>query len=278
MTSDLSDGTSVLGLPAKRVAEEAISYRLRTGPFIRWHLKTKFQAMEKLFRKHLTPNVRFVDMGCGNGDTLVLASLCEPQSEIWGMDIYPPDLEIAHRRLPNARLAIGNMLNPAAFPKGYFDIVHEFGAAYLVPDWRALARNYFSLLKIGGVLLWELPQKWSTGHISYLLSLAPKITDADTQIKRILRSFSPRKYTFESDAVVMRALEESGCDYEVLERVPIWHFYCRGILCKCADVAWTLGGDEMFERCDRFTSHIWPRYAGYYLVVRKKSAPERASI
>ena len=147
------------GLAAKRVFEEALGYRRRTGPFIKWHLKTKFQVTEQLFNRHLKADCRFVDMGCGTGDALLLASLCQPQSELWGLDIYPPDLEIAHRRVPSARLAVGDMRNPSALPKGYFDIVHEFGAAYLVPEWGALLKNYFSLLRDDGILLWELPEK-----------------------------------------------------------------------------------------------------------------------
>ncbi len=192
-----------------------------------------------------------------------------------GFDIYPPRFRNCARQGAESRLTFGDMLNPSALPKGYFDVVHEFGAAYLVPEWGALLKNYFSLLRDDGILLWELPQKWSIGHVSYLLSLAPKITDADTKLRRILRSFSPRKYAFESDAVVTKAFEESGYEYEILERVPIWYFYCRGLLCKIVDSAWKFGGDEVFEKCERLTKRIWPRHSGYYLVVRKKPSFRR---
>lgn len=258
------------GPAGQKVFEDAVAYR-RTCPFLLWHLRTKYRAMEKLFRKYLAPGTRLVDMACGNGDALLLASLCQPQCKIWGLDIYRPDLEIARSRVPSATLVEGNILKPD-LPRAYFDVVHEFGATFMVREWTSLVKVYLSLLRDGGILLWELPEKWSTGHISYLLSVAPKITAADTKFKRILRSFSPSKYHYESDAAISQALEATGCDYEILERVPIWYFYCRGLLCKALDFAWRFGGDEVFEWCDRATSRIWPRYAGYYLVIQKKSS------
>ncbi len=91
------------------------------------------------------------------------------------------------------------------------------------------------------------------------------------KFKRILRSFSPNKYRYESDAAILDALNKSGYDYEIVERVPIWYFYCRGLLCMTLNFVWKFGGDDVFEWCDRFTGRIWPRYSGYYLVVRKKS-------
>jgi ubiquinone/menaquinone biosynthesis C-methylase UbiE len=258
------------GLAAKKTFENALLGDRNICPFVRWHMRTKFQVMEKLFAHYLPANSRFLDMACGRGDGLLLASLCQEQCEIWGLDIYGPDLEIAKARVPSATLVQGDMLNPG-LPSNHFDVVHEFGATFMVRQWTALVRVYMSLLREGGILLWELPQKWSSGHIAYLFSLAPKITDTDTKLKRIIRSFSPYKYRYESDAAILKALDKTGYQYEVLERVPIWYFYCRGILCRTLDFAWKFGGDDIFEWCDRFTGRVWPRYAGYYLVVRKKS-------
>ncbi len=261
------------GLAGAEVLRTVLAREPDTCPFVRWHLRGKFRVMEGLFRKYLAPNTGFLDMACGSGDGLVLASLCQPRCELWGLDIDRASLEIARRRTPGANLVEGDMLHPG-LPKGYFDLVHEFGAACMVRGWDALAKAYFSLLRDGGILLWELPQKWSTAHISYLFSVAPKITAADTKFKRVLRSFSPYKYSFESDKAASRALEATGCDYEVLERVPIWHFYCRGLLCRTLDLAWRFGGDGLFDWLDRVTGLIWPRYAGYYLVIRKVIARE----
>jgi hypothetical protein len=142
----------------------------------------------------------------------------------------------------------------------------------MIPQWTAVIESYLSLLRDGGILLWELPQKWSTGHIAYLLRVAPKITESDTKFKRILRTFSPSKYRYESDAAVLQAIEAAGCEYEILERVPLWYFYCRGLMCKSLDYAWRFKGDALFDWCDRAAQRLWPRYSGYYLVIKKVHA------
>lgn len=252
---------------AMQVLRAVLDRKPSTCPFIRWHLQEKFGVMENLFRKYLTADIRFIDMGCGTGDGLVLAGLCQPNCELWGLDIYPPDLQEAKSRTRGV-IVEGNMLDPDV-PKESFDVVHEFGAAYLVRGWDALAKVYFSLLRDDGILLWELPQKWSMAHISYMLSVAPKITEKDTKIKRIIRSFFPSKYSFESDSAVTRALQSTGYNYEILETIPICHFYCRGLFCKVMDFAWKFGGDDLFARLDKIAAKLWPRYSGYYLVIRK---------
>lgn len=269
MSAQVSVATQFNGLTETEVIEALLSHQPDVGPFVRWHLRRKFRVMAAIFRTYMAPNTRFLDMACGTGDGLVLASVYQPESEIWGLDIYPPDLEIAKARTPHANLVEGDMLNPD-LPREYFDVVHEFGAACMVRGWDKLAKVYLSLLREGGILLWELPQKWSTAHVSYMLSVAPKITAADTKFRRILRSFLPSKYAFESDAAISQGLEAASCVYEILEKVPIWHFYYGGLLCGALDLGWKFGGDGLFDWLDKATSRVWPRYAGYYLVIRKK--------
>lgn len=246
-------------------------------PFQRWHLRKKFQVMEALFRKYLTPEARFADIACGRGDGLVLASMCMPAGEIWGVDINQPDLDTCARRVPRAVLHIDDMHNPASLPKEYFDVVHEYGATFFSRQWDVLVRGYMSLLRDGGILLWELPQRWSLAHIGYLLTVAPKNSAADTKFRRILRSFSPAKYHFESDAAIAEALDRVGCEYEIVERVPIWNFYPPPSVRPPLD--WMAGhfGEGMFERLDKTTRSVWNKDAGYYLVIRKKSGTKKQS-
>lgn len=240
------------------------------GPFVRWHLRRKFYVMEELFRKYLAPRAKLADIGCGKADALVLASLCVPDCESWGLDMDSASLQVARQRVPAATLHQGDMHDPRALPREYFDVVHEFGAAFLSRGWNVLARAYLSLLKDGGILLWELPQRWSLAHIAYLLTVAPKRTADETKFKRLLRSVLPSKYRFESDKSVMLALQTAGCDYEILERVSIGSFYCPKMLHRTLDWAWKYFGDGMFDRLDRVTRFLWPRDAGYYLVIRKR--------
>lgn len=275
MSSEISGVGPFVGLAGAKVLEDALAHQPDICPFVRWHLQRKFLVMEWLFRKYLPPQAKFVDIACGSGEGLLLASLCQPQCELWGLDIDRSSLDLARERVPTARLFKGDMLRPDSLPKDYFDVVHEFGATFFVRNWGALAEVYLSLLRDGGVLLWELPQKWSMGHISYLLSVAPKITPADTKVRRILRSFSPSKYMYETDQAVLAALQATGYDFEILERVPIWYFYCRGLLCKTLDLAWAFSGDDLFDWFDKVNGRILPRYAGYYLVIQKKASPNK---
>ena len=248
------------------------SQRREWGPFVRWHLRKKFAVMQALFDQYVVPGSRVMDAGCSDGDALVLArSSGGGRAELWGLDIDRRSLQIASARVPTAVLIEGDLLRPPEnVPREYFDVVHEFGAAFLVSDWSILARTYFSLLRSGGVLLWELPQRWSAAHLSYLLSVAPKVTEADTRLKRILRTFLPSKYTFASDRAVSEALQTAGCEVLEIEKIGLSYFYCRGLLCTILDSISRLAGDATFESLESLTGRLWPRYSGYYVVLRKK--------
>jgi trans-aconitate methyltransferase len=263
--------------PTDGLVDLLLEQQGHAGPFVRWHLRRKFCSMEVLFRKYLTPGAKFVDMGCGKGDALLLASLCVGGCEEWGIDTNCADLQVAKQRIPSATFCQDDMHDPRMLPKQYFDIVHEFGAAFLSRGWDVLAQVYLSLLKDGGILLWELPQRWSLAHISYLLTVAPKRKPDETKFKRLLRSFLPSKYRFESDESVMLALQASGCEYEVLERISIGNFYFPAHLHWILDWGWRYFGDGLFELFDKVTHHLWPRDIGYYLVVRKKALPTAAA-
>jgi len=241
-----------------------------SSPFIQWHLRTKFELITQLFQKYLFPGCQFIDIACGDGDGLVLAKYCHPKCEIWGVDIDIESLNIAKRRVPEAKIFKGDMLNLKFLPEGSFDVLHEFGATFFIHDWKTLIQQYLRLVRDDGIILWELPQKWSTAHLMYLFSVAPQITEQDTKIKRVFRSFSPSKYTYLSNHQVEECLKTSGYAFEIVERVPIWYFYCRGIPRVFLDYIHRFSGDRLFEVLDHFNGRIWPRYSGYYLVIRKK--------
>lgn len=236
--------------------------------FVRWHLRGKFAVMERLFCTFITPTTKLIDIGCGDGDALVMARRCDPGCELWGLDIDAGSIRTAASRVTTARFIQGDMHDAASLPHNYFDIVHEFGAAFLSRSWATLARVYFLLLRDNGILLWELPQRWSLAHLSYLLRPAPRRSDGT--FSRFMRSLSPGKYRFESDRQLREALDSTGCDYEIMECVPLWYFFCRGFIRSLLDRAWWYTGDRMFDVVDHLLARIWPRSAGYYLVIRKK--------
>ena len=247
-----------------------------TGPFVSWHLRRKFEVMDALFRKYLPHRGKIVDIACGRGDALRLAQMIDPDSELWGLDMDSQALEEARYRLPQAKLFAGDMHDPGPLPRAYFDLVHEFGAAFMSRRWDELARCYLSLLKPGGILLWELPERWSLAHISYLMNPAPRASASEAKIQRLWRSLSPSKYTFQSNAAVTRAIDEAGFSCAVVERVTIWNFFCPKILQPSLNRASRVRGDRIFEDCERVTRRIWPKRAGYYLVIRKGTTDDSA--
>jgi len=258
---------------ASRDSESAaISWAPR--PFTRWHLRRKYEVMEGLFRRFVTPHTKLVDMGCGTGEALVLAQKCAPGCELWGVDLNGAFLDQAQSKVPSAKLILGDITKSGILPREYFDIVHEFGAAFMCRDWAGLARIYLSLLKPGGLLLWELPQKWSSAHFSYLFWLAPKRYPGESKLLRIARTALPWKYRFESDARIGRFLDESGYPCAIVEKQPLWYFFARGWSSQLLDFGWKYFGDDLFESIDRTNGTLWPRYSGYYLIVQKSAPPE----
>jgi len=277
--TSVTQGTADMpSAPPWAIALAAARRECRDGmsPFLEWHLARKFTVMSQLFEQYVAPESRFLDMACGSGDGLLLASLLRPDAELWGLDIDRQSLDLAARKVPGARLHHGDLLTPP-LRLGHFDVVHEFGATFFFRDWNALARVYMSLLRDDGILLWELPQKWSAGHLAYLLSWAPKITEADTKPKRFFRSFLPSKYKYETDEAVLQALEQSGVPFEVLGRVPIWYFFCNGVFATLVNRAARARGIQALDALDRINGRFWPRYSGYYLVVRR-CAPRRTRL
>lgn len=252
--------------------KDIIDYRKKKGAesqFLKWHLIMKYKVIQQLLQDYLFPGCKFLDVACGDGDCLKVAKACQPKSEVWGIDVDLKSLAIAKNRIPDAKLIVGNMFNMEFLPEGYFDVLHEYGAAILVRDWEKVIQQYLRLVSDSGIILWELPQKWSMGHLVFLFSAAPTLTEGDTKIKRIYRSFSFSKYTFLSDRKIKKYLQASAYRFEVVEHVPIWYFYCQGGLRSLLDSLHFICGDRLFVIVDRLTGRIWPRYSGFYLVLKK---------
>lgn len=115
-----------------------------------------------LLHGHRAPRAgfRYLDAGCGQGDNLVLAALCHPDSEFVGLDFLPE--HIAHGRdlaarcgLRNVRFIEGDFLSLAgeAQALGEFDFAVCHGiSTWIAPAVReALFRLVGQVLKPGGL-------------------------------------------------------------------------------------------------------------------------------
>lgn len=246
----------------------------RKGPshsFDEWHQRTKLTVMRRLFESYLGPGCRFMDVACGDGDGLVLAKTVRPDAGLWGMDRDVQALRRAKCRVPDAKLYAGDVYHLDRLPAARFDVVHEYGATYLLQQWDVAVGHYLRLVRPGGVLLWELPQRWSLAHLMFLLARAPQRDPTESPMRRLVRSCRPSKYAFPDDGAVAGTLNRHGYRVELLERTPIWHFYCHGPAKQALDRLSEGAGKGFYSRMDRYTERFWPRYSGLYLALRRQA-------
>ncbi|KAI1185702.1 S-adenosyl-L-methionine-dependent methyltransferase [Nemania serpens] len=102
------------------------------------------------------PSPRIADVCTGTGIWAISAAEAMPNAQVYGFDI---DVSKFSMNLPLiVQLHYGNVFEP--FPSellGTFDVIH---ARFLVSllkkeDWVPVARNFMSLLRPGGWILWE---------------------------------------------------------------------------------------------------------------------------
>lgn len=113
---------------------------------------------ERLFRTAgVSPGMRVLDLGCGVGDTAILASrIVGSQGSVMGIDISPEPLEVARRRVRAAGL--NNVLfveteagSPVLAGEKFDAIVGRLILMY-INDAAAVVRTSATMLRPGGIL------------------------------------------------------------------------------------------------------------------------------
>ncbi|MBN1699412.1 MAG: methyltransferase domain-containing protein [Spirochaetales bacterium] len=244
----------------------------KKNPFLAWHLETKQRKINTLFQKYLKPGQRFIDIGCGHGNELALASRHVTDGELWGIDYVSENLKIAGKRVPDARLIHGDIQNMDKIhelPDNYFDVLHEYGATFLVPRWWRILPQYIRLVKPGGLIFWELSDRFSIAYLVYLFSVVPRLDETDTIFKRIIKSLLPSKFTFLSKAQIARCLEKNKSFCKLLELFPLFSLYIDGPLTIILNTMHTLQGNAIFDKLDKALTTFYNKYSGYYLILRK---------
>jgi trans-aconitate 2-methyltransferase len=96
-----------------------------------------------------------VDLGCGPGVSTQVLAERYPDAEILGLDRSDAMLEIARRRLPEARFASGDIAawRPGATP----DLIFANASLQGVADHQTLLPRLLGLLAPGGVLAVQIP-------------------------------------------------------------------------------------------------------------------------
>src|SRR5262249_33548234 len=146
--------------------------------------------------------------GCGCGQTLLqLAALAGPSGQVLGVDISPPLLECARKRVagrPTIALALGDA-QAYAFAPGAFDAVYSRFGVMFFDEPRAAFRNLRAAARPGGRLsfvCWQDLAKnpWAARPLEAVMRLLPASAMPD-----MLREGRPGPF-FLSDPARVRAI------------------------------------------------------------------------
>ena len=124
--------------------------RISAGQHLRWK-----RIALGLFCRGLPDRPQVLDVGCGTGDMLLLLREREREAELTGLDFSPNMLKVAGEKCRDdrhIRLVQGNAM-ALPFSDGAFDGVTISFALRNTPDYRAVLREIFRVLRPGGVLL-----------------------------------------------------------------------------------------------------------------------------
>jgi ubiquinone/menaquinone biosynthesis C-methylase UbiE len=127
---------------------------------------------ERVFRAAgLGPGMRVLDLGCGVGDTAMLAArIVGPEGAVVGVDVSAERLAVAHARataagLENVKLVCGDVLDDAVAAGERFDAVVGRLILMYLPDPVALLRSAAGRVRPGGVVCFhELDATFSPCH------------------------------------------------------------------------------------------------------------------
>jgi len=121
-----------------------------------WHTRWKRRLLEYADPK---PGMRVLDLACGTGDvTWMIAERIGDQGEVIGSDINAAMMELAEPKRPEGTDNVRFVQNDAGelpFEDNSFDLVTISYAGRGFPDWPAVVRECFRVLKPGGVI-WNL--------------------------------------------------------------------------------------------------------------------------
>jgi len=172
----------------------------------------EFRTFKQYLRKNhvdLTHKV-ILDVGCGSGYSSELIIEEFQPKELFAFDIMPEEVELAKQRGLSANVFVGDVTD-IKLPSEKFDAVFIFDVLHHVPEWRTALKEINRVLKSGGVLLVQEPNK--------------KALDS---IERYFKIHHPKESRFESLEFI-EGLEESG--FRVVEKRKIYVGHFQSCMC-----------------------------------------------
>ncbi len=105
-------------------------------------------------------NGSLLDAGCGEGHLLKQIEKANPSLELYGIDITENAVKNAKKKVPNAVIEQGNLLEmDKKFGKEYFDIVVCSEVLEHVSQYKLVIKNLENVLKTSGCLIVTFPNE-----------------------------------------------------------------------------------------------------------------------
>lgn len=162
----MADPTPALSLRPAEIASARIYGGMDPGYGEEIFLQFAQRMKVETVRRHLRPEDRVLDVGCGNG--LYMRTLAGSCREVTGIDITQSWLEAAqaafarHGSRNCALCKASGMALP--FAEGSFDLVYSFSTLVLVPDIEAVMAEMVRVLKPGGFVVFDISNATSLSH------------------------------------------------------------------------------------------------------------------
>ncbi len=120
----------------------------------------------KLLARHLPESqpTRFLEVGCGTALDSCLVARARPQAVAVAIDLSEKAVRLAQEYAASLQSPVRAMaadLTALPFPAGCFDLVFSQGVLEHFPDPSAAVREQLRVLRTGGVLVVDVPQKYN---------------------------------------------------------------------------------------------------------------------
>jgi len=174
----------------------------------------------RAFKKHLKKNhidlinKVILDVGCGSGYSSELITEEFHPQELFAFDITPEEVELAKRRGLSANIFVGDVRD-IKLPSEKFDAVFIFDVLHHVPEWRTALKEINRVLKRGGVLLVQEPNRKALDNIECYFKI-----------------HHPKESRFELPEFI-EGLEESG--FCVVEKRTMYLGHFQSCMCIKGD-------------------------------------------
>jgi len=117
-----------------------------------------YQRLLKKTLDHLPIGAaRLLDAGCGTGSLLNAARARHPALALHGIDFSAAMLSLAHKKVAEAVLTVGDLNAPLPFPSDSFDVVTCINVLHAVSDPGRTLVELNRVLKRGGALIVSSP-------------------------------------------------------------------------------------------------------------------------